>query len=142
MNIFEKLIESQTGKKDLMIKEVYIKSAMWEWTYFIYYYDNTTHTFYINNLHDRKVYAINIIEHILNKAYKQEILSWYDAFNILNIKKKPKVFCIYPQILTKEIIIDQIKFKAVKDTQGNILRFKNPRWDKPLENTLKMLWLK
>ena len=82
MNIFEKLLEIKIAKKDLLIKAVYVSNFIKnkQWVYFIYYYDIFTHTFYINDIDklysETRTSAINIIEHIVNKAYKQEINSF------------------------------------------------------------------
>jgi len=50
MNIFEKLLEIKTGKKNLDIKAIYIDKLNSEkfLSYSSYYYDKKTHTFFIN----------------------------------------------------------------------------------------------
>lgn len=77
-----------------------------------------THTFYINDLDNlcdnQRTSAINVIEHILNKAYRQEMDSFIDVFKRLQMHKKPKVFCMY-QDRKREIIIDKISFSFSRD---------------------------
>jgi len=146
--LFNKLLEIKTWKKDLSIKAVYVpnSTSSGEWTYFVYYYDKYKHTFYINDLKDwcnnSRASAINIIEHIVSKAYKQEMNSSDTAIQLLYIHKKPKVFCVYQQVLTKEIIIDKISFKVSKDENWKIIKFKSPSWNNPLEKTLSSLGIK
>jgi len=149
MNTFEKILEIKTAKKEFVIKAVYVPNSTSDWkgSYFIYYYDIFTHSFFINDIdrlcNNTRTKAINIIENIVNKAYKQEMNSFIDIVKKIQMAKKPNVFCIYEQALTKEILMDRISFKYLKDKHWHIIKVKNPRWDrKELENTLKMLGLK
>jgi len=149
MNQFEKILEIKTGKKEFGIKAVYVpnSTSTWEWSYFIYYYDIFTHTFFISDLdnycNNTRTKAINIIEHIVNKAYKQEINSFVDIVKKIQMNKKPTVFCIYKQALTKEIVIDKISFKYLRDKTWYIIKVRNPSWDREkLEDTLKTLGIK
>jgi hypothetical protein len=135
-NTFWKILEIKTGKKDLLIKAVYVlnSTASWEWTYFVYYYDIFTHTFYINDIdklcNNTRTSAINIIENIVNKAYKQEMNSFAPMLQKIQMNKKPRVFCIYLKKLTNEIIIDKVNLKAVRWLEWTIIGFQNPSWDK------------
>jgi hypothetical protein len=87
-------------------------------TYFVYYYDIFTHTFYINDIDklcsETRTSAINIIENIVNKAYKQEMNSFTPLLQKIQMNKKPQVFCIYIQKLTKEVVIDKVNLKAFR----------------------------
>ncbi len=131
---FEKMLEIQTWKQDFQIKAVYVPDSLssWWWDYFIYYYDLFSHTFYINDI-DRKenrTSAINIIEHIVSKAYKQEIDSFvWIVKKILN-NKKPKIFCLYHQKISWEIIIDKVSLKIIRDKKWDITSFENPSWQR------------
>lgn len=141
-NIFGDLLEIKTGKKDLVMKAVYVSNSTstWEWTYFIYYYDLLNHTFYINdldNLCNYRTSAINIIEHIITEAYKQEKNSFMDTL----ITKKPKVYSFYRQ-KTWFIIIDKINLKTIRWNKWDILGFKNPTWDINDTNAVKLEKLK
>jgi hypothetical protein len=102
-----------------------------------------SHTFYINDLDNlcSKASAINLIEHIINEAYKREMNSFVDAMQKLQMTKIPKVFCIYRQQLTNDIIVDKVHLETIKD-KDLIVEFKNPKWENSLENTLKDLGLK
>jgi len=119
MNYFEKLLEIKTGKKNLLIKAVYVpnSTSTWEWSYFIYYYDTSRHTFYINDLDkpcnlETRVSAINIIENIMTHAFSQETNSLINLMRNIQMKKKPKVICIYQQKKTNMVIIDKVNLQV------------------------------
>lgn len=148
VNTFEKLLEIKTWRTNLWIKAVYIDniSVYGEWRYYLYYYDTAYHTFYINDLDNIywgiETSAVNTLEHIINKAYNLEMKLFWDAFKDIQMKRKAKVFCIYEQKKTNEIIIDKVQLEHVVDGNGAIVKFKNPKWDSNLENTLKIVGLK
>ena len=106
MKLFNTLLKIQTGKTDLQKSAVFIENSYfwWEWTYFIYHYDSLKNIFYINDLNypwtENRTSAINIIEHIITKAYKQEMNSLSDILKILQINKKPKII-VSPFVKTK-----------------------------------------
>ena len=101
MKLFNTLLEIKTGKKDLDTKAIFIEDAiyLWEWAYYIYHYSMITNTFYINDLDypwtENRTNAINIIEEIITKAYKQEMNSFVDVLKKVQSTKKPKVICFY-----------------------------------------------
>lgn len=142
MNLFNTLLQIKTGKKDLLMKLVFIEnSAYWKkWTYFGYHYDNINHVFYINDLDyfwtKHRTSAINIIEHIMTKAYTQEIYSMYNPHGI-NRYKKPKVFCIYRQ-RNWLLNIDKINLKTIRWKDWKIKWFKNPSWNVNDSNNIKL----
>jgi len=146
MNLFEKLLEIKTWRTDLPIKAVFIENSAKhsKGSYFIYYYDSLKHTFYINDLDNntQRASAINLIENIITKAYKQEKDFFIDVVKKNQTKIKPKVFSIYQQKITNEVIIDKVELKLVIDYKSNIVKFKNPKWDNSLDDTLKTLGLK
>lgn len=77
-----------------------------------------SHTFYINdldNLCGQRASAINVIENILNKAYRQEMETFVDVFKKILMTKKPKVFCIYEQKKTQEVVIDKVQLESIVD---------------------------
>lgn len=119
-NIFGMILEIKTGKKDLPIKAVYVpnSTASSSGTYFVYYYDLFTHTFYINDIDtpsdNLRASAINIIEHIVSKAYNQEVNSCNDPIKKTQMNKKPNVFCLYLQKQTNELIIDKVNLKMIR----------------------------
>ena len=131
MKLFNTLLEIKTGKKDLPLKAVFIKNSFfwWEGAYFIYYYDMLNHAFYINDLDypwtENRTSAINIIEHIITEAYRQEMNSFMDILKKIQITKKPKVYCFYRQ-RTGLIIMDKINLKTIRWKKRVILGFKNP----------------
>lgn len=147
MKLFNTLLEIKTGKKGLPLKAVFIKNSFfwWEGAYFIYYYDMINNTFYINDLNypwtENRTSAINIIEQIITKAYKQEMNSFIDILKKVYITKKPKVYCFYKQ-RTGLIIIDKINFKAIRWKKWVILEFKTPTWDINDDNDVKVMKLK
>lgn len=134
MNIFEQLLEIKTGKKDFQIKAVFVpnSTSLWKWTYYIYYYDIFTHTFYINDIDKTtsRTSAINIIEHITKKAYSQEMNSFVNPLKRILAHKKPKVFCLYYQKLTGSIVIDKVSLKVLRDKSWEIISFENPSWQR------------
>lgn len=136
MSLFENLLAIKTGKQNHLIKAVYVpNSIMWrEWTYYLYYYDMLHNTFYINDLDfiwvQERASAINIIEHIINKAYKQEMNSYLDIIRKIHSTHKPKVYSFYRQKQTRVIIIDKVSLVALRDKAWVIVWFKNPSWDK------------
>jgi len=148
MNIFEKIVQFKTEKKNLNIKAVYVENSTWngEWTYFVYCYDLVHHTFYINDLdkciNQYRTSVTNIIENIVNNAYTKEMNSITPFLKEILTSKKPIVYYIHKHPLTKEIITDKIVLQAVENEHWKIKKFKNPRWDNPLENTLKILGIK
>lgn len=129
MNIFESLLEIKTAKKDLQLKAVYIPNctASWEWTYYIYYYDAIQHTFYINDLDypvlGQRASAMDYIEDIMTKVFRQEMNSFVDILKKIHITKKPKVFCFYRQKSTNFILIDKVSLRAKKWKCGQIISF-------------------
>ena len=142
MKLFNTLLEIKTSKKDLPMKAVFIENSLYptEWAYFIYYYDLVNHTFYINDLYylwtKYRTSAINIIENIITKAYKQEINSLAPHLAKSLIIKKPKVYNFYK---TKDwlIIIDKINLQAIRWKEGDIFWFKNPVWNVNDSNEIK-----
>lgn len=146
MSIFENFLNIKTWRKTFLIKAVYIENTTPEWmgSYFLYYYDMLTHTFYINDLDTLtkiRTSAINVLEHIVNKAYKQEMNLFVNLIQQVQIKKIPKVFCIYEQKMSKDIIVDKIHLKSIIDENWFIIKFKHPKWES-LDNTLKDLGVK
>lgn len=135
MSLFESLLEIKTGKKNQVIKAVYIKNSVlwWKGTYFLYYYDMVNNTFYINDLDyiwvTDRTSAINIIEHIVNKAYKLEMNSFIDIIKKVQITKNPDVHYFYRQKQTKIIIMDKVLLVPTRDRTWAITWFKSPRWD-------------
>lgn len=134
MNTFEKLLEIKTWKKDFLIKAVYIENSITgiQWSYYIYYYDIETNTFYINDLdnldHTHRASTTNIIEHIISKAYYQELHSTNNVLKIILKNKKPKVYNIYNNH-NWVVVIDKINLKAIKSKNENIIWFKSPKWN-------------
>ena len=124
-DIFWKLLEIKTGKKNLLIKAVYVPNATSEpnkWAYFVYYYDIYSHSFYINDIdnlcNNTRTRALNIIENIVTKAYHQEMSSFVPLLQKLQMRKKPRVFLMYIQYLSKEVVIDEVSVKSVKGLDG------------------------
>lgn len=148
MNLFKQILEIKTWKNNLLAKAVYVSKSMisWKWTYFIYYYDLLNHTFYINDLDspcdNGRTSAINIIEHIVNEAYTQEMNALNIIVKKIQTSKKPNIICIYQQIKTGNIIMDKVLLDEIRWAGWEIMYFKNPKWDKNLDNTLEILGLK
>lgn len=146
MKLFNKLLEIKIRKKDLLMKAIFIENSLYwkKGAYFIYHYDNINNNFYINDLDNlwvkNRTSAINIIEHIITKAYRQEMYSFYNPFG-LNRYRKPKVFCIYRQ-RTWLPIIDKINLKTIRWENWKIKWFKNPIWDINDSNNIKIEKLK
>ncbi len=136
MSLFETLIKIKTWPASLLIKAVYVPYALlWnKWTYFLYYFDLVNNTFYIDDLdwawREWRTSAINIIERIVTKAYKQEMNHSHEIVRKILKWRKPKIYYFYHQNSTKLIIIDTVKLKAVKNKDNEILRFELPSWDK------------
>ena len=147
MKLFNTLLEIKTGKKDLPLRAIFIENAIywWTWAYFIYHYDTLNNIFYINDLDypwtENRTSAINIIEHIINKAYKQEMNSLNDILKIIQINIKPKIYCFYRQT-SWLIIMDKINLKTIRWKRWDILGFKNPTWDINDSNYVKVNKLK
>lgn len=147
MKLFNTLLEIKTGKKNLPLKAIFIENSLYwkEWTYFIYYYDVLNNSFYINDLNypwtENRTSAINIIENIITKAYRQEMNSLVDIVKKTNSIQKPKVFCFYRQ-KTGLIIMDKINLKTIRWKKWVILGFKSPTWDVNDSNNVKLEKLK
>lgn len=143
MKLFNTLLEIKIGKKDLALKAVFVENSIfwWEWAYFIYHYDSLNNIYYINDLDyewtENRISAINIIEQIMTKAYKQEMNSLWDILKIIQINNKPKVYCFYRQ-RTWIIAIDKINLKTIKSNKWDIIGFQNPRWDVHDNNKIKV----
>ena len=148
MSLFEKILEIKTWRNDLVMKAVYVQNAnaTGRWSYFIYHYDLLNHTFYINDLDSPcdnwRTSAINIIEHIVNAAYRQEMNALNVIVRKIQTSKKPNIICIYKQGMTWNVIIDKVSLEEVKWRDESIISFKNPKWDKNLDNTLEVLGLR
>lgn len=126
MNTFETLLEIKTGRKNLLMKAIYIKDSPKKWTYYIYYYDNVTHSFYVNWL--RKTINKDVLAQIINRAYKREhnqilISSFYDIINQIQMNKKPKVFYFYSSKNANFVCIDKIKLQAIRNSNLEIIDF-------------------
>lgn len=136
MSLFENLLSIKTGQKNHLIKAVYVPNAImwWVWTYYLYYYDMIHNTFYVNDLDfiwvKERASAINIIEHIINKAYKQEMNSYIDILRKIQSIHMPKIYYFYRQKQTRVIIIDRVSLVALRDKAWMIVWFKNPSWNK------------
>lgn len=136
MSLFETLIKIQTWKTDLMIKAVYITNSLiwYKWTYFLYYYDLVNNTFYVDDLNwlwrEWRSSAINIIERIITKAYKQEMNNAHEIVKKILRWRKPKIYYFYHQNDTRLIIIDTVKLKSIKNKENEIIKFELPTWDK------------
>lgn len=146
-NIFGSLIAIKTGSDNLTMKAVYVANSTLnnEWTYFVYYYDFLNHTFYINdldNIWNFRKSAINIMEHIVNEAYKQEMNNLNLIARKIQTSKKPNIISIYKELKTGDVILDKITLESVKNGTGEIISFKNPKWDYNLDNVLVNLGLK
>lgn len=147
MKLFNTLLEIKTGKKDLPLSAIFIENALywWEWAYFIYHYDTINNVFYINDLNypwtENRTSAINIIEQIVTKAYKQEMNSLNDIMRIIQINNKPKIYCFYRQT-SWLIIMDKINLKTIRWKNKEIIGFKNPTWDVNDSNYVKVHKLK
>ena len=147
MELFNILLEIKIGKKDLPLKVVFIENSIYEkeWRYFIYYYDMLNHTFYINDLDylwaENRTRAINIIELIITKTFKQELNLLPTYITQTQIIKKPKVFCIYREE-TWLILIDKISLKAVRWEDWHITKFKKSSWNINDTNKIKLKKIK
>ena len=100
----------------------------------MYYYNIYSHSFYLNDIdnlcNNYRTKAINIIENIVTKSYHQEMNSFVPVLQKLQMRKTPKVFLMYMQNKTNEVVIDEVKFKIIKDLDDCIIGFKNPSWTK------------
>lgn len=67
------------------------------------------------NNNDEKASVINLIENIVTKAYKQEMESFIDVVKKNQKKIKPRVYSIYQQKKTNEVIIDKVQLKSIID---------------------------
>lgn len=147
MKLFNTLLEIQTWKKDLPLKAIFMENSIFwnEWSYFIYHYDTLENIFYINDLNypwtESRTSAINIIEQIITKAYKQEMNSLSDILKIIQISNKPKIYCFYRQI-SWLVIMDKINLKTIRWKNREIIGFKNPTWDINDSNSVKVNKLK
>ena len=146
-NIFGSLIAIKTGNDNLTMKAVYVANSTLnnEWTYFVYYYDFLNHTFYINdldNIWNFRKSAINIMEHIVNEAYKQEMNNLNPIAKKIQTSKNPNIISIYKELKTDDVILDKITLESVKNEMWEIISFKNPKWDYNLDNVLVNLGLK
>jgi len=147
MKLFDTLLEIQTGKKDLKKSAIFIENPLYwkEWAYFIYHYDTLNNVFYINDLNypwtEHRTSAINIIEQIITKAYKQEMNSLNDIMRIIQKNNKPEIYCFYRQT-SWLIIMDKINLKTIRWKNKEIIGFKNPTWDVNDSNYVKVHKLK
>ncbi len=143
MNTFEQILEIKTYQKHPTIRAVYIdKTITWtKWTYYIYYYDMKTNTFYINDLDnpscESRTSATNIIEHIITKAHYQELYALCNYTNLTLKHKKPKVYNITRQP-SWLIEIDPINLKTIRGADKGIIWFKNPSWNINDSNKTKL----
>jgi hypothetical protein len=143
-NLFEALLKIKTSKKNHLIKAVFVpNSTVWgEWTYYLYYYDMVHNTFYVNDLDyvwvEDRASAINIIEQIINRAYKQEMDAFIDIIKQVQCTKNPSVFYFYRQKITNIVIIDKVQLTPIRDRNWKIKGFKNPSWDNSSSEKVKL----
>jgi len=141
-NLFEILLEIKTGKKNHLIKAVFVPNAiLWgKWAYYLYYYDMVHNTFYVNDLDyggkEDRASAINVIEQIINRAYKQEMDAFIDIIKQVQCTKNPSVFYFYRRKTTNIVVIDEVKLTPIRDRTWKIVSFKNPSWDKNSSQTI------
>jgi len=57
---------------------------------------------------------MKIIENIVNKAYKQEMSSLAPLLQKIQMNKKPRVFCMYIDEITNEVVISKINLEAIR----------------------------
>ena len=76
-------------------------------------------TFYVNDLDyvgvQKRTSAINIIEQIINRAYKQEMNAFIDIIKQIQCTKNPSVFYFYRQKITNLVIIDKVQLTPIRD---------------------------
>jgi hypothetical protein len=76
-------------------------------------------TFYVNDLDylgvESRTSAINIIEQIINRAYKQEMDAFIDIIKQIQCTKNPKVYYFYRQKNTNLLIIDKVILTPIRD---------------------------
>ena len=82
------------------------------------------------------------MEHIVNEAYKQEMNNLNPIAKKIQTSKNPNIISIYKELKTDDVILDKITLESVKNEDGKIISFKNPRWDYNLDNVLVNLGLK
>jgi hypothetical protein len=82
------------------------------------------------------------MEHIVNEAYKQEMNNLNLIARKIQTSKKPNIISIYKELKTGDVILDKITLESVKNGTGEIISFKNPKWDYNLDNVLVNLGLK
>lgn len=82
------------------------------------------------------------MEHIVNEAYKQEMNNLNPIAKKIQTSKNPNIISIYKELKTDDVILDKITLESVKNEDGEIISFKNPKWDYNLDNVLKNLGLK
>ncbi len=70
---------------------------------------------------------MNIIENIVTKAYHQEMSSFVPVLQKLQMRKKPRVFLMYIQYMSKELVIDEVELRVIKGFEGSIVRFGNSK---------------
>ena len=134
MSLFETLLQIYTKKKKHFVKAVFVPNAvLWnKCAYFLYYYDFVTNTFYINDLdcigQGWRASAINIIEHIISLAYKQERETFESIVELFHKDKVPKIYYFYRQKSTNIIIMDTVTLAPVKNEIWEIIGFKSPSW--------------
>lgn len=135
MNYFENIVQLKTGRDNLIIKAVYVPNTLMstDWAYYLYYYDLLKNTFYINDIdklwNEHRASAINMIEHIVNEAYKLEMNSLLDFMRKVQIENFPNVKFVYNQKYSDVIIIDNVTLTPIKDREWVIRGFKNPQWN-------------
>ena len=82
------------------------------------------------------------MEHIVNEAYKQEMNNLNPIAKKIQTSKNPNIISIYKELKTDDVILDKITLESVKNEDGEIISFKNPKWDYNLDNVLINLGLK
>ena len=90
---------------------------------------------------ENRTRAINIIELIITKTFKQELNLLPTYITQTQIIKKPKVFCIYRGD-TWLILIDRINLKAVRWEDWHIIKFKKSSWNINDTNKIKLKKIK
>jgi len=71
-----------------------------------------------------------MIEKIVTKAFLQEVSSYGEIIKKILQSKKPKVIYFYRQKHTELIMMDRVKLTPIYNRTREIIRFKNPTWEK------------
>lgn len=112
MNLFKTFLEIKTGKEDVKISSVFVKTSKYgtRGEYVEYYYDRAKHSFYINDTKSQ-VRALKYIKEVVGRAYIKELCPLF----VSSRDKRPNIFQVHLDEKAWMLVINEL-FIDIEET--------------------------